>query len=184
MTGIIKFSVLALSLSSTMLFAQDNPHVIGLQADFGELSTKANKNTEKLDDISTTHYTLSYQYSLNENFSVGAGYLTGDSSSFIAIFDFNDSELEYSAFMLSAKAQYPISKRNSLYLQLNALQYDYDILDKDKTVFNDDGSDFGYSFGWKYQWDMGLGLKVGYDVINLGSDIKLNGISIETSYRF
>ena len=184
MTGFIKFSVLALSLSSTVLFAQDNPHVIGLQADFGELSTKANENTEKLDDISTTHYTLSYQYSLNENFSVGAGYLTGDSSSFIAIFDFNDSELEYSAFMISAKAQLPISKRNSLYVQLNALQYDYDILDDDKTIFNDDGSDFGYSFGWKYQWDMGLGLKVGYDVINLGSDIKLNGISIETSYRF
>lgn len=184
MTRFIKFSVLALSLSSTALFAQDNPHVIGLQADFGELSTKSNENTEKLDDISTTHYTVSYQYSFTKNFSVGAGYLTGDSSSFIAIFDFNDSELEYTAFTISAKAQYPISKRTNVYFQLNALQYDYDIIDNKRTIFNDDGSDFGYSFGWKYQWDMGLGLKVGYDVINLGSDIKLNGVSIETSYRF
>jgi hypothetical protein len=31
---------------------------------------------------------------------------------------------------------------------------------------------------------MGIGLKVGYDALNLGNDIKISGISIEANFRF
>jgi hypothetical protein len=178
-------SLLSFALSSTLVHAQESPHVVGIQVDFSAIDTENNDNTRELNDLTSAHYTLSYQYSINEYFSVGAGYLNGDSSSFTSIVDiFTDSKLDYNALMLSAKAQYPISKRNSLYVQINALQYDYDIIDDNKTVFSDDGSDFGFSAGWKHQYDMGIGLKIGYDVLNLGDNITINGISVEASYRF
>lgn len=185
MTRFFKLSLLALSLSSSALLAQESPHVIGVQVDFSGIDTENNDNTRELNDITTAHYTLSYQYHINENFAVGAGYLNGDSNSFTSIVDiFTDSKLDYDALMISAKAQYLISKRNSFYIQLNALQYDFDIIDDNKTVYSDDGTDFGYSIGWKHQYDMGIGLKIGYDVLNLGSNIKINGVSVEASYRF
>jgi hypothetical protein len=31
---------------------------------------------------------------------------------------------------------------------------------------------------------MGLGLQVGYEMLNLGSDIKVSGVNIGASYRF
>lgn len=185
MTRLLKLSLLAISLTSSSLFAEESPHVIGAQFDFSAIDTENNDNTRELNDITTAHYTLSYQYHINEYFAFGAGYLNGDSNSFTSIVDiFTDSKLDYSAFTLSVKAQYLFSKRNSFYVQLNALQYDFDIIDDSKSVFSDDGSDFGYSIGWKHQYDMGLGLKVGYDVINLGSDINISGVSVEASYRF
>ncbi len=181
--GLLAFSVY--SLTSTTIYAQESPHVVGIQVDFSAIDTENNDNTRELNDVTTAHYTLSYQYNINEYFAVGAGYLNGDSNSFTSIADiFTDSELDYNAFMLSAKAQYPISKRNSFYVQINALQYNYDIIDDNETIFSDDGSDFGFSAGWKHQYDMGIGLKIGYDVVNLGSNITINGISAEVSYRF
>ncbi len=181
--GLLTLSVC--SLTSTTIYAQESPHVVGIQVDFSAIDTENNDNTRELNDVTTAHYTLSYQYNINEYFAVGAGYLNGDSKSFTSLVDiFTDSELDYNAFMLSAKAQYPLSKRNSFYVQINALQYDYDIIDDNETIFSDDGSDFGFSAGWKHQYDMGIGLKIGYDVVNLGSNITINGISAEVSYRF
>lgn len=180
-----KYGLIALSIISTTTLAQESPHVIGLQVDLSTIDTENNDNTRELNDVTTAHYTLSYQYDLNEYFAIGAGYLNGNSSSFTSLVDiFTDSELDYSALVISAKAQYAISKRNSLYIQINALQYDYDIIDDNQTIYSDDGSDFGFSAGWKHQYDMGMGLKVGYDVLNLGSNIKINGVSVEVSYRF
>lgn len=185
MKNVLSIGAILIALASTSLYAKEDSHIVGFQADIGAIDTKDNENTRELNDITSFHYNLSYQYQFNEYFAAGFGYLNGDSESFTTIVDvFTDSELEYSAFMLSARASYPISQRNSLYLQVNALQYDYDIIDDSKTVFSDDGSDFGFGIGWKHQYDMGLGLKVGYDIINLGSDIKINSINAEISYRF
>ena len=185
MQHFFKLSLLALAITSTTTLAQESPHVVGVQLDFSAIDTEDNINTRELNDVTTAHYTLSYQYNINEYFAVGVGYLDGDSNSFTSIVDiFTNSELEYNVFMISVKAQYPISKRNSLYVQINALKYDYDIIDDNQSVYKNNGSDFGFSAGWKHQYDMGIGLKVGYDVLNLGDNITINGVSIEASYRF
>lgn len=185
MQHFFKLSLLALAITSTTILAQESPHVVGVQLDFSAIDTEDNINTRELNDVTTAHYTLSYQYNINEYFAVGVGYLDGDSNSFTSIVDiFTNSELEYNVFMISVKAQYPISKRNSLYVQINALKYDYDIIDDNQSVYKNNGSDFGFSAGWKHQYDMGIGLKVGYDVLNLGDNITINGVSIEASYRF
>jgi len=44
---------------------------------------------------------------------------------------------------------------------VNALQYDYDIIDDNEVVFNQEGHDFSFSFGWMYKFDNGLGSKAG-----------------------
>lgn len=178
-------SCISLSAWSQESSPQFTPHIIGIQTSVGAIDTKENENTQKLNDITSFHYNISYQYQFNDYFSAGIGYLNGDSEAFTSIVDvFTDSELEYTAFMLSARAQYPFTKRNSIYLQLNSLQYDYDIIDDNKTEFSHDGSDFGFDIGWKHQYDMGLGLKLGYEILNLGSFIKIKSINAELSYRF
>jgi hypothetical protein len=42
-----------------------------------------------------------------------------------------------------------------------------------QAIYSTDGSDIGLSSDRKHQYDMGIGLKVGYDALNLGNDIKL-----------
>lgn len=106
MQHFFKLSLLALAITSTTILAQDPPHGIGVQLDFSVIDTQDNNNTHGLNDVTRAHYTLSYQYNINEYFAVGAGCLNGDSDSFIRIVDiFTDSELECNAFMNSIKAQ-------------------------------------------------------------------------------
>jgi len=81
MPHFFKLSLLTLSITSTTILAQESPHVVGIQADFSAIDTENNNNTGELNDITTAHYTLSYQYHIGEYFALGAGYLNGDSNS-------------------------------------------------------------------------------------------------------
>jgi len=171
---------------SSLVLANETLHTIGLEYSYSEISNDSSKSTSDLDDVLTSHYKTSYQYEVTEQIFIGIGYLKGDSSHAdgLLIDLFTDSKIDYNAFLISAAVNYPISKRNNLYLKVNALQYDYDVIDDKKVVYNDDGNDFGFSFGWMYNFDNGIGIKAGYETLSLGSHIDIKGFNTGISYRF
>ena len=171
---------------SSIALANENPHAIGLEYSYSDINNGSAEETSDLNDLITTHYSYSYQYQMTENFSIGLGYLKGDSSradGFI-IDLFTDSKIDYSAILFTAKANYPVSIRNSVYLKVNAIQYDYDVVDDNEVVYSEDDNDFGFSLGWEYEFDNGIGINAGYEVLNLGKHIDIKGFNIGISYRF
>ena len=117
---------------------------------------------------------------------IGLNYLRWDSSNAdgIVVDIFTDSKIDYKAILLSVTANYPISKRNYLYVEVNALQYDYDVIDDYEVVYNEDKNDFGFSLGWMYQFDNRIEIKAGYEVLNFGDHIDIKGFNTGFSYRF
>jgi hypothetical protein len=50
-------------------------------------------------------------------------------------------------------------------------------------VFSDDGYDFSFTLGWKYEFENGLGFNAGYEMLNLGKYIDIQGFDMGLSYR-
>jgi len=171
---------------SSIVFANEKTHIVGLDYSYSDINNDSSEMTSDLNDLLTSHYSFSYEYKVAEHILIGLSYLKGDSSNAdgIVVDIFTDSKIDYNAILLSATVNYPISKRNYLYVEVNALQYDYDVIDDDEVVYNEDGNDFGFSFGWMYQFDNGIGIKAGYEVLNLGAHIDIKGFNTGISYRF
>lgn len=181
----LRIIILSFFISSVAI-ADESLHKIGLEYSYSEISNGSDTETSELNDLMTSHYAYSYQYKVSEYFSVGLGYLKGDSSnaSGLIIDIFTDSKIDYNALLISAAVNYPLSKRNSLYVKVNALQYDYDIIDDNTVVYNQDGNDFSFSFGWMFEFHNGLSIKAGYEKLNLGEHITIKGFNTGISYRF
>ena len=181
----LRIIILSFFISSVAL-ADESLHKIGLEYSYSEISNGSDEKTSELNDLITSHYSTSYEYKVAENFAIGFGYLKGDSSNAdgIIIDIFTDSKVDYNALFLSASVNYPISKRNFLYLKVNALQYDYDLIDDSTVIYDDDGNDFSYSIGWMFEYNNGFGIKAGYEVLNLGEHITIKGFNAGISYRF
>jgi long-subunit fatty acid transport protein len=181
----LRIIILSFCISS-IAFANEKPHAIGLEYSYSDINNGSNEETSDLNDSITTHYSYSYQYQMAEDFSIGLGYLKGDSSRAdgFLIDIFTDSKIDYSAILLSAKVNYPVSKRNSVYLKVSAIQYDYDVVDDNEVVYNEDDNDFGFSLGWGYEFDNGIGINAGYEILNLGKHIDIKGFNAGISYRF
>jgi hypothetical protein len=171
---------------STITLANETPHKVGLEYSYSSIDNSSAEDTSDLNDLFTSHYAYSYEYKIAEHISLGLGYSKGDSSNAEAIIIdlFTDSKIDYSAMMISVAVNLPISKRNFLYVKVNALQYDYDIIDDNEIVYNEDGSDLSFSFGWMYEFDNGIGMKAGYEILNLGKNIDIRGFNTGISYRF
>jgi hypothetical protein len=171
---------------STLTLANESPHKVGFEYSYSDIDNASAEETSDLNDLFTSHYSYSYEYKIAKHISIGMSYLKGDSSKAdgIILDLLTDSKIDYSAMMISVAVNLPISKRNFLYLKVNALQYDYDIIDDNEVVFNEDGSDLGFSFGWMYEFDNGIGMKAGYEVLNLGNNIDIRGFNTGISYRF
>ena len=150
----LRILILSFFISSITL-ASETPHKVGLEYSYSDIDNSAAEETSDLNDLFTSHYSYSYEYKIAEHISIGLGYLKGDSSKAdgIILDLLTDSKIDYSAFMISAVINFPLSTRNSLYLKVNALQYDYDIIDDNEVMYNEDGSDLGFSFGWMYEFD-------------------------------
>ena len=181
----LRILILSFFISSITL-ASEPPHKVGLEYSYSDIDNSSAEETADLNDLFTSHYSYSYEYKIAEHISIGLGYLKGDSSKAdgIILDLLTDSKIDYSAFMISAVINFPLSTRNSLYLKVNALQYDYDIIDDNEVMYNEDGSDLGFSFGWMYEFDNGIGMKAGYEVLNLGNNIDIRGFNTGISYRF
>ncbi|WP_448563293.1 porin family protein [Thalassotalea ganghwensis] len=167
-------------------FANQKLHSIGLNYSYSDIDNGSDEKTSDLNDLVTTHYIYSYQYQVAESFSFGLGYLKGDSSkaSGVLIDIFTDSKIDYSAILLSVLVDYPLSKRNFVYFKVDALQYDFDVVDDNEVVYSEDDHDFGFSIGWGYQFDNGLEINAGYEVLNLGPHLDIKGLKAGISYHF
>jgi hypothetical protein len=183
--SLLKTLLLSLCLSCSYSFASERPHSIDLDANIGVIVSSHNQATEELNDLSTSHGALSYNYQIYQQVMLGVGYLRGDSSDFSLSLDaFTDSRLEYDALFVQANFQLPLSKRNLLFADVKVLKYNYDIINDDKVSSDDGGTDIGLSVGWQYKFDSGFGLKASYDDLSLGADISIDTFSLGISYHF
>jgi len=92
-------------------------------------------------------------------------------------------EIEYSNLVVAVKGKLPLSERNSLYGKVGAQYYDYDINRKNRTLIHDSDIGLYLAAGWQYQWDMGIGMDVGYEAIDMG-DLDTYTLNIGMSYQF
>jgi hypothetical protein len=170
---------------SSLASASEVLHSIGVGYSYSDIKNDSSEVTSELNDTITSHYSVSYQYKVSEYFSIGFGYLQGDSSHAVGVADiFTDSKIDYSATLFSSAVNYPMSKRNYLYLETSLLEFDYDVIDDSKVVYNEGGRDFSYSFGWGYTFDNGMGIKAGYEKLNLGEHVDIGGFNTTINYRF
>jgi hypothetical protein len=170
---------------SSLASASEDLHSIGVGFSYSNIRNDNSAGISELNDVHTTHYSIAYQYKLSEYFSIGLGYLQGDSSHAVGVADiFTDSKMDYSAILFSPAVNYPVSKRNYLYLEVSALEFAYDVIDDSKVVYNERGRDFSYSFGWGYKFDNGMGIKAGYEKLNLGEHVDIGGFHTTLNYRF
>lgn len=182
----MKKTILAMMLfASTLVHATDKPHSFGLEIHNGTIDAAQSGTTNQLNDVDTVHFMLRYDYNFTPEFSLGLGYLAGDSSDYPSFFNLlTNSRLEYDALLLNARYQFLLSKRNRFYIQASAIQYDYDIIDDNAVLASKDDTDYGLSVGWAFKFNNGLGLGVGYNHLRLGSEIKLRTVNFGINYSF
>jgi hypothetical protein len=173
-------------LVSTNVFANDNNHSVGLVYSYSTIDNESSESTSELNDLVTSHFSYSYQYNFSEYISVGLGQLDGDSSKADGgIVDvFTDSKIDYSSKFISVVASYPLTNKSSVYFKVNALRYDYDIIDDNESVYQEDGNDFSYTLGCKYILGNGFGFEAGYEILNLGDRVDISGFNVGISYNF
>ena len=173
-------------LVSTNVFANDNNHSVGLGYSYSTIDNGNSESTSELNDLVTSHLSYSYQYNFSEYIAVGLGQLNGDSSNAdgILVDLFTDSKIDYSSKFISVVASYPFTTRSSEYFKVNALRYDYDIIDDNESVYQEDGNDFSYTLGLKYTLDNGFGFEAGYEILNLGDKVDISGFNAGISYNF
>lgn len=185
MEYLIRAGIVIIFALSPALQANEKPHSFGLEIHNGTIDAARTGATTQLNDTDSTHYMLRYDFNFTKEFSLGLGYLDGDSSNFNSFFNlFTDSRLEYDALLVNAKYQFILSKRNRLFIQASAIQYNYDIIDDNAVVSSDEDSDFGLAIGWAMKFNKGLGLGVGYNYLRMGSDIKVKTINFGINYSF
>lgn len=182
-----KLIIALAALSCFSSVAAESPHRIEARGALGSIdaSSKQGSSTEELNDLSTGHIGIAYNYKLHDNFSVGIERLSGDSEVFVEISDlFTDSKLDYDLINFVGLAEFAVSERNELYGKLIAYRYDYDVIDDGEVVGSGDGSSIGFGIGWRYTFDLGVGVSMGYESISLGDDVDIRGISWALSYQF
>lgn len=142
-------------------------------------------STRELNDLTGTHLNITYDYFITESLGFGVGTLKGDSSDFHFLSDlFTDTRLEYQANYFGPRFQLPLSSRSGLYLNVSILDYDFDVIDDERTVGSDDGTGYSASFGWNFTLNNGIGFKVGYELLDLGDDVDITGVEGGIAYRF
>lgn len=182
-----KLIITLVTFSCFSSLAAESPHRLELRGALGTIDAARQQgaSTEELNDLSTGHIGIAYNYKVNKNFSVGIEKQSGDSEVFIEISDlFTDSKLDYDLTNIVGLAEFALSERNEVYGKLIAYRYDYDVIDDGEVVGSGDGSSIGFGIGWRYTFDLGVGVSMGYEAISLGDDVDIRGISWALSYQF
>ena len=181
-------SFFACITASTLSNAQNIEHGLWLDlsvAEIEETNDDPGAFTAELNDSSSGHLALSYELRFNRVFALGIGYLSGDSDEVEFIFDwFTDTEVEYSSFFAAAKISLPLSERNSLFVDINHHEYEFEVLDDLEVIEEQEGSDIGYVFGWRIDFNDTLGMEVGREYMPLGPDLTIKGARVGLKYQF
>jgi len=205
--SIVKKFPLLVILSTTLIsqaFATDMPtntelkkHSFGAHLSAGGAEYKNINNNSNDGVVQIYSY---YNYAVTQHFSLELGLNFGaDSESWDCHETYNDNwhcstnnnnlfglrldEIEYSNLVVAVKGKLPLSERNSLYGKIGAQYYDYDINRQNHTIIHDSDIGLYLAAGWQYQWDMGIGMDVGYEAIDMG-DLDTYTLNIGMSYQF
>ena len=173
---------------STLTFAGESKHTVSAGISVGDISNVSEYGSQlnELNDSGTTHITLAYDYNINPYFSVGLGYLDGDSGEIdvLLIDSFTDTKITYSAPFLRSTLSYPFSSKNSIFIGLRLYNYTFDVYDDYEVIYSEKDHDFGYFVGWKRVFNSGIGFTLGYERLGLGESIIVSGPNINIVYRF
>lgn len=178
---------LPILLSSHTTLAQERPHTVG--ATISNFSFIDNNDIEELNDLSTFHYKIFYDYTFNRYISLGFSALKGDSGNVDSFIDWTDSKIEYDSFAINTRLKAPISASNALFLNIGVHQYSYNAFDDyeqlaEEELGSDDGADMTYAIGWQGRFAGGWGIEVSYERLDLGSNLNVQGFSLGASYSF
>lgn len=183
-------------LSEQAVAGEKNPHSVGVQ--LSGAAAKYKGSTQDGDGVGQIYF--HYNYSFNNMFSIEAGINSGaDADDWKCtdtkkdkytcakndkkLFGLGADELEYTNYIIAAKGQYALTKRNSVYGKVGAQFYDYEISNSDKILQSDDGMGLFLEAGWQYQWDNGLKMNAGVQSIKM-DDLKVAGSTIGLAYNF
>ncbi|PCK03382.1 MAG: hypothetical protein COA42_21210 [Alteromonadaceae bacterium] len=186
-TVLIFAASLGLYALSSGALAIDNPHRVGLSGGIASLDLGRGDDdaTREVLDLNAVHLSVNYDYLFTKSLGLGVGYLEGDSNDFTFFISlYNDTRMEYDALYFGPRFQLPLGEVNGLYLNVNILDYNFDVIDNDQVIGSDDGTGYGASFGWNLTLRNGIGVKVGYEILNLGDDVEMKGIEAGVSYSF
>lgn len=184
-----------LGVSSMAQAATKGPHSIGVQLAGGGAEYK---NSKQDGDGAGSIY-FHYNYNFSDMLALEVGLNSGGDAEVWKCKDTKDKlvcdkqtnklfnlaadDFKYGNLVVAAKGQYALTERNSLYGKLGANFYDYEINNGKNKLASDDGIGLFAEAGWQYQWDNGVAVKAGYQLMNMG-DLKVSGTTLGVSYQF
>ncbi|GLR70317.1 outer membrane beta-barrel protein [Agaribacter marinus] len=188
---------LATAASDSTKLDKNSPHSVGVQLSAGGADYK---NKGDADDNVIGGAYIYYNYQFADNYSVELGFsgLTdvdnwkcdrNSDDEWVCtkkndkILNIEADKLDYSAFVIAAKGNIALSKRNSLYGKLGANFYNYELTLQKTKVADDDGVGLFLEAGWEYRWDNGIGMNAGIQYQDAG-DLEISTSNIGISYRF
>lgn len=189
-------TLLAFSISTTAIAAQEKLHTTGVQFGGGGLEYK--KQDTDGEGVVTSY--LYYNYKFLPNYTLEVGLLSGSDLDWDCdktdgeweCFSDNDrknnidldaDKLSLDALVVAIKTDLALSKRNSLYAKLGASFYDYQLSLNNTKEVDESGVGLMLEGGWEYRWDMGIGMNVGLQYQKMG-DLKANTLNVGVSYSF
>ncbi len=187
-------TLLALSMSSTVMAEVDTEHTIGLQFGGGGLEYKG----ESTHGRGTGQAYLYYNYKIMPQYYLEVGLSKGADTDWDCKrdshndwqcdaddhdFDLQADDFKYNALIIALKTDLALSERNSLYGKIGASYYDYKVsLNKNK-IANEDGVGFVAEAGWEYRWDNGMGMNAGIQYQDMG-DLEMKTLNVGINYAF
>ena len=167
-----------LTLASENL--NDKVHTFSFETGFG--NSDYDKGVSSDDGVA--HASFRYSYEILPTYEVELGYTVGsDVDDFLFLGLFEDVELDYEAFTLSAQKSWSISKRNSLYAKLGTSSFDYEYTENDKVLVDDSGMGFVAGVGWQLRFPSGFGLSAGFEYHQM-KDLKVKAYTLGMNYKF
>ncbi|MGB0496417.1 MAG: porin family protein [Kangiellaceae bacterium] len=175
---------------------QVKKHTFGLTMAAGSAEYKGSSD----DGDGVSHLYAFYNYQFNDTFSFETGIAGGADlddwnceeisdndwecrSDNNPVFGLQANELYYGNVIVAAKASFPISAKNSLYVKAGGQFYDYEFKRNNTKLDSDDGFGAFFEAGWQYRWYSGWGVNAGYQYMDMG-DLEVSSLNAGVSYSF
>jgi len=191
---IFSATLLALSVSTTVMAEVESQHSAGLQLGGGGVTYKG----DSTDGQGALQSYVYYNYKFMPHYYVEVGLSSGaevdwdcekDSHNVWSCdaddndFDLLADDFKYNALVVALKTDLALSERNSLYGKIGASFYDYELSLNEDTFGDESGVGFVVEAGWEYRWDNGMGINAGFQYQDMG-DMEVNTFSIGANYAF
>ena len=187
-------TLLALSLSASVMAETNTQHTVGLQFGGGGLEYKG----DSTDGQGTGQAYIYYNYKFMPQYYLEIGLSNGADADWDCVkgtnnkwhcdtddhkFDLQADDFKYDALIIALKTDLSLTERNSLYGKIGASYYDYRVsLNKNK-IADKNGVGFVAEAGWAYRWDNGMGMNAGFQYQDMG-DLEMKTLNVGINYAF